>query len=107
VVNWVPARLTGLALLLVGGRPAALWRLPREAGHHRSPNAGWPEAAIALTLDVALAGPRVYPAGVVEDDWINPAGRRTLAPGDIHAALGLLWRLWALVVGLIAFALVL
>ena len=107
VVNWVPARLTGVALLLVGGRPAALWRLPHEAAHHRSPNAGWPEAAIALTLDVALAGPRVYPAGVVDDDWINPTGRRALAPGDIRAALGLLWRLWALVVGLIALALVL
>jgi adenosylcobinamide-phosphate synthase len=106
-VNWAPARLTGAALLLVGGRPAHLPRLAGEAAKHRSPNAGWPEAAVALTLGVALAGPRVYPAGVVEDDWINPAGRRALTACDIRAALRLLWRLWVAVVALIALALVL
>jgi adenosylcobinamide-phosphate synthase len=107
VVNWVPARLTGGLLLLAGARPGRLGELAGEAAKHRSPNAGWPEAAVALTLDVALAGPRVYPAGVVEDDWINESGRRDLGPADIRAALGLLWRLWALVVALLAVALVL
>jgi len=105
-VNWLPARLTGAALLLVGGRATALARLAAEAAKHRSPNAGWPEAALALTLDVALAGPRVYPAGVVDDDWINPTGRRELRAADIRRAVGLLWRLWALVVGGLALALV-
>jgi len=105
-VNWVPARLTGTLLLLVGGRPTQLGELAREAAKHRSPNAGWPEAAVALTLGVALAGPRVYAAGVVDDDWIHPAGRRALTAADIRAALRLLWRLWAVVSGLIAVALI-
>jgi len=104
-VNWAPARLTGALLLLVGGRPGRLPRLAGEAAKHRSPNAGWPEAAVALTLDIALAGPRVYPAGVVEDDWVHPAGRRGLGPADIRAALALLWRLWAAVTVLVAAAL--
>jgi adenosylcobinamide-phosphate synthase len=98
-VNWVPARLAGAALLLVGGRPGRLGTLAREAVKHRSPNAGWPEAAVALTLDLALAGPRVYPAGVVEDDWINAEGRRDLAAADVRAAVRLLWRLWAATAG--------
>jgi adenosylcobinamide-phosphate synthase len=104
--NAVPARLTGALLLLVGGRPGGVRALAREAAKHRSPNAGWPEAAVALTLGAALAGPRVYPAGVVADDWINPAGRRTLTAADIRAALRLLWRLWALVAALLALALI-
>ena len=106
-VNWLPARLTAALLLVAGGRPRALARLAREAAKHRSPNAGWPEAAVALTLDVALAGPRVYPAGVVEDDWINDGGRRELGPADIRAAIARLWRLWALVVALLVLALTL
>lgn len=103
-VNWVPARLTGALLLVAGGRPRALVRLAPEAAKHRSPNAGWPEAAVALTLGVALAGPRVYPAGVVEDDWINEGGRRDLGPDDIRAAIARLWRLWALVAALLVLA---
>jgi adenosylcobinamide-phosphate synthase len=106
-VNWLPARLTGALLLVSGGRPRALARLAREAAKHRSPNAGWPEAAVALTLDVALAGPRVYPAGVVADDWIHDGGRRDLGPADIRAAIARLWRLWALVVALLVLALAL
>ncbi|MFP4360459.1 MAG: adenosylcobinamide-phosphate synthase CbiB [Alphaproteobacteria bacterium] len=106
-VNWLPARLTGLGLLLVGGRLARVANLAREAAKHRSPNAGWPEAAVALSLDVALAGPRVYPAGVVEDDWIHAAGRRRLGPGEVRAALRLLWRLWVVTLSLLAVALAL
>ncbi len=105
-VNWLPARLTGAALLVAAGRPGGLHRLAREARVHRSPNAGWPEAAVARGLDLALAGPRVYPAGVVDDAWINPGGRRDLGPGDIRRALGLLWRLWALTAAALAAAFV-
>jgi adenosylcobinamide-phosphate synthase len=105
VVNWVPARLTGALLLVVGGRPGRLPRLAGEAAKHRSPNAGWPEAAVALTLDVALAGPRVYPTEVVADDWVHAAGRRDLRPADVRTALALLWRLWAAVTAVVAAAL--
>jgi len=94
VVNLVPARLSGLLIAvvapLVGGRPsaaiAAMWR---EAGSHRSPNAGWPESAMAAALGVALAGPRRYGARTVGDPFLNGAGRRA-APNDIARALRVL-----------------
>jgi adenosylcobinamide-phosphate synthase len=61
VLNWVPARLTALALLLAGTeRLRALRRLPREAARTRSPNSGWPMGALALSLAVRLRKPRVY-----------------------------------------------
>ena len=76
LVNLVPARLTGAALCLVGGAPRALG-LPvmlRDAPRHRSPNAGWPEAAMAAALGLRLAGPRVY------------GGARSRTPGWATAA---------------------
>jgi adenosylcobinamide-phosphate synthase len=45
------------------------------AGHHRSPNAGWPEAALAGALDIRLSGPRVYDGEVTVEPWVNPTGR--------------------------------
>ncbi len=61
-----------------------------NAGKHRSPNAGWPEAAMAGALDLALAGPRRYGALMVEDPFLNPAGRTDAGPGDITRALKVL-----------------
>ena len=104
--NWLPARLTGVLMAVVGGRPGALRTLPHEARKHRSPNAGWPEAAVALVLGFSLAGPRIYPAGVVADEWIG-AGRRELGPGDIRRTLALVWRVWAVLVAGLVLALVL
>ena len=96
LVNLVPARLAGAVLCLVGGGMAAARTMFREAGHHRSPNAGWPEAAVAASLGVALAGPRVYPGvGRVEDRYVNAAGRADAGPDDIRGAIRLLWRAWA------------
>jgi adenosylcobinamide-phosphate synthase len=65
VLNWIPARLTALVLLLVGGRQGAVlawqWRvLRREARRTVSPNSGWPMAAMALLLGIALRKPGVY-----------------------------------------------
>lgn len=92
--NWVPARIAGgliaaAALLIPGastGRAAATMR--RDAPRHRSPNAGWPEAAMAGALDFALAGPRRYGDQTVEDHWMGD-GRRDLTATDIRAALNL------------------
>jgi adenosylcobinamide-phosphate synthase len=58
----------------------------RDAGKQRSPNAGWPEAAIAGALDLALAGPRRYPERVVEDPWIGD-GRARATTADMYRAL--------------------
>ncbi|MEM7176607.1 MAG: adenosylcobinamide-phosphate synthase CbiB [Pseudomonadota bacterium] len=96
VVNWVPARLAGAMICLVGARPGTVRLMRRDAGLHRSPNAGWPEAAVAATLGIALSGPRAYEGRRTEDPYVNPEGRITLGPADIEATCALLWRAWAL-----------
>lgn len=92
LMNLAPARLSGvltvIAAVLTGGDARGAWRaMRRDAGRHRSPNAGWPEAAMAGALGVAIAGPRVYASGPVEDAWMNEGGRVELRPGDILRAL--------------------
>ncbi|MGY6705163.1 adenosylcobinamide-phosphate synthase CbiB [Roseinatronobacter sp.] len=74
LANLVPARLTGVLFALVSARPrAALAAMWRDARLHRSPNAGWPEAAMAGALGVRLSGPRIYDGTVTEDPWVNGA----------------------------------
>ena len=95
LLNFVPARLAGLlmagaALVLPGGDAgAALQAMRRDAPRHRSPNAGWPEAALAGALGLALAGPRRYEGALVEDAWMNAGGRATATPDDIRRGLRL------------------
>jgi adenosylcobinamide-phosphate synthase len=92
--NLPASRLAGLWLILAAGlRPGAsprgaLKAMLRDAPHHRSPNAGWPEAAMAGALGLRLAGPRVYGETRVEDGWMGD-GRADLAPSDLERALSL------------------
>jgi adenosylcobinamide-phosphate synthase len=77
------------------------WRaVRRDAGRHRSPNAGYPEAAMAGALGLALAGPRSY-GGVRVDDALMGDGRRAADAGDIRAALGLYRRADVLLIALV------
>lgn len=105
VLNLVPARLTALLIALTHG-----WVDPkpilRDAPKHRSPNAGWPESALAPVLNVALSGPRSYDGVRKDYPWVWPEGRRDLGPDDIDAAADALWRVWgALLAIAILFAL--
>jgi adenosylcobinamide-phosphate synthase len=59
----------------------------RDGRKHHSPNAGWPEAAMAGALGLALAGPRHYHEGMVEDPFLGD-GTPIATPGDISRALG-------------------
>ena len=77
---------------------AAVWR---DAHQHRSPNAGYPEAAMAGALGLALAGPRVY-SGIQVDDPLMGSGRRNATPQDIRAALELYRRSDAILLLLVA-----
>lgn len=102
--GWAAARLDDLvnlpasrlgALLLVaaaalrGGPAGPAWRaVMRDAPKHRSPNAGYPEAAMAGALGLSLAGPRLY-GGVTVDDASMGQGRRDATAADIRAALAL------------------
>ena len=95
LLNLVPARLSALLIALGagagGGTPRrALDVAWRDAGTHRSPNAGWPEAAMAGALGIALGGPRVYAAGAVEAPYLNPEGRRDIVASDIGRSLKVL-----------------
>lgn len=74
LVNLIPARLTALAFALVSGAPFAAARVAlADARRHRSPNGGWPEAAMAGGLGVRLSGPRVYDDRIADEPWINGA----------------------------------
>ena len=99
VVNWVPARLTGGLLALASGRHAAraLRVMARDADAHRSPNAGWPEGAMAGALNVRLSGPRVYGTHISEEPWLNPKAPDP-TPGDLARGLSLYRRAMALMV---------
>ena len=97
--NWIPARLTGALVCLVSGGG---WRaMVKGAPQHRSPNAGWPEAAFAAALNVALAGPRKYDTGWSTDPPMGD-GRSDLNSGDIARALGLYFRAGALMTAIFA-----
>jgi adenosylcobinamide-phosphate synthase len=92
VVNLVPARIAGvlvaLASLLAGGSPVTSLRIMwRDARLHKSPNAGWPEAAMAGALGLALAGPRRYGDRLVDDPFLNATGRAQATANDIASAL--------------------
>jgi adenosylcobinamide-phosphate synthase len=94
-LNLAPARLAGLLLALAaplaGGSPGTALRVMwRDARLHRSPNAGWPEAAMAGALGLALAGPRVYAGRVVADPFLHAEGRREATAEDIGRALRVL-----------------
>lgn len=103
LVNLIPARLAGVLFCLVGGGARAFRVMQLDAPGHRSPNAGWPEAAMAASLGVALAGPRGYAGeGTVAAPYINGSGRRAVTPEDIDAACTLLWRAWSAVLALAA-----
>jgi len=94
VLNYVPARLAALiialaALVAARGNPLrALATTLRDARHHPSPNSGWPEAAMAGALGLALGGPRKYPGLVVDQKWIGQ-GRARATFADIDRALHL------------------
>jgi adenosylcobinamide-phosphate synthase len=91
VVNLPASRLA--ALLIAGGAVLSgadarqsLRAVRRDAGKHRSPNAGWPEAAMAGALGLRLAGPRVYGTARVVDAWMGD-GREDAGADDIARAL--------------------
>ncbi|MDX1431025.1 MAG: adenosylcobinamide-phosphate synthase CbiB [Gammaproteobacteria bacterium] len=96
LLNLPAARLAALVLVAVtplargtAGAARALRAVWSDAPRHRSPNAGWPEAAMAGALDLALAGPREYAGETIDDAWMHPAGRRDARADDIRAGLSL------------------
>ncbi len=95
LVNLPASRLSGglfvvAAFFVKGASPkGAIVSIRRDARHHRSPNAGWPEAALAGALGFALAGPRSYGGQMIDARFMGEGGRATLVAGDIRTALRL------------------
>ena len=104
LLNLLPARATALLIAISNG----VWRdwpaIVGDARRHRSPNAGWPEAAMARALDVALAGPRSYDGEMRDFPYVHPEGRDESGPDDIDAAVGVLWTGWRIALAGIAAA---
>ena len=93
-----------MAAPLAGGSACGAWAaVGRDARRHRSPNAGWPEAAFAGALDLKLAGPRVYGSEMVDDAFMG-SGRREAGASDIRQALTL-YRIACAVQGIVVAAL--
>lgn len=102
VANFIPARLTGfLFVLLAPKRSEALSCMTRDARRHRSPNAGWPEAAMAGALGVRLSGPRIYHGSITNEPWLNEGARDPLA-ADIGEGLTVYRRAMLLLAGVLA-----
>jgi len=99
LLNLIPARLTAALIWALAPR-APLSQIARDARLHRSPNAGWPEAAMAPALGVALSGPRSYEGRMQDFPWVNPTGRQQATPDDIDAAVRMLWKVWAVLVAM-------
>ncbi|NIJ41950.1 adenosylcobinamide-phosphate synthase [Parvibaculum indicum] len=106
LANLIPARVCG-CLVAASAQPAhrighpfsIMWR---DAGKHLSPNAGWPEAAMAGALDIRLGGPRSYGAVRTEGAWLGD-GKADLTSRDIRNALHIYRRSWVLLALLLAF----
>jgi adenosylcobinamide-phosphate synthase len=99
-LNWLPARLTASLVIVAAsctGTAREAWRITRrDARLHRSPNAGWPEAAMAGALGVRLSGPRIYGGKPTIEPWVGD-GSAEIGPAKLRQALRLADRVWLLV----------
>ncbi|MBM3733578.1 MAG: cobalamin biosynthesis protein CobD [Acidimicrobiia bacterium] len=107
LINLPASRLSALLIIAAAATiksasaPDAWRAVRRDASRHRSPNAGYPEAAMAGALGLALAGPRSYGGALVDDAFMGN-GRREATAADIRAALAVYRRADALLIGLVA-----
>lgn len=102
IVNWAPARISGGLICLAHWSKTGWDAMQADARQHRSPNAGWPEAAMAGVLGIAISGPRSYNGTMTNLPWVNGTGRKPLDPTDIEAAVRVLWQSWFVGVAILA-----
>ena len=98
VVNLPASRLTGY--LFAAAEPSRFKKIVdvmrRDAPRHQSPNAGWPEAAMAAALGVRFGGPRSYNGEMVDLPYMGE-GHDTITRNDIKRGLNVLSRaMWLL-----------
>jgi len=100
LLNLIPARATALILWGVGGLRGSWSDIITDARKHKSPNAGWPEAALSRGLGIALAGPRSYDGELRDFPFVNPEGVKDIGADEIDEAVEHLWRAWGVVLAL-------
>lgn len=108
LLNFIPARLTAGLVMLAAFRFDIFDDILEEAPQHRSPNAGWPEAAFAYALNFALSGPRRYDGELRDYPFVNANGIRDLAAEHVDEAVVLMWKVWLIplvLAGLVTFLL--
>lgn len=98
LANWLPARISALLIAIsawiflgLSSFKNSLWSILHNASLHRSPNAGWPETAMAGALDVVLSGPRIYGDKTSHELYLNPSGRLELTYLDLVKARKIFW----------------
>lgn len=97
LLNLIPARGTAFLIAVTQGGLRDWRGIVADARLHRSPNAGWPEAAMARALGIALSGPRAYDGRMQDFPFVHATGRKPLMAQDIEAAVRVLWTVWAAV----------
>lgn len=102
LLNLIPARLTCVMIIALSGQWSRWAEMVADARRHISPNAGWPEAAMARALDIALAGPRSYDGQIRDLAWVNGDARREIGAYEVFRACTMLWKVWGLALGVLS-----
>ena len=90
VVNFIPARITAVLILLAGGKPNGLVFAFKQGKKHKSPNAGYPEAALAFVLDCRFGGPNYYDGELVDKPYIG-SNTRLIESNEIKTVAKINW----------------
>jgi len=101
VLNYIPSRITAVIILILFGKLGKLKQTWHYGALHESPNAGYPIAAMALSLDLSLGGATPYFGKIKEKPYFGD-GKREISDEDIHRALALQWKLDTLLILLLA-----
>ena len=104
LMNWIPSRICGILMCAAYLSKSNFLIMLKDAKLHASPNAGWPEAAMASILNVALAGPRSYHGKLTHYEFINSSGRHDMDKTDINDALKVLNRSWLILIIIVSIA---
>lgn len=104
LMNWIPSRICGTLMCAAYLSKSNFLIMLKDAKLHASPNAGWPESAMASILNVALAGPRSYHDKLTDYEFINSSGRHDMDKTDINDALKVLNRSWFILIIIISIA---
>jgi adenosylcobinamide-phosphate synthase len=101
IANFLPSRITAVIILTLFGKLGKLTQTWRYGALHESPNAGYPIAAMALSLGLSLGGPTPY-FGMIKNKPYFGEGEREITALDVQRALTLQWKLDTLVILLLA-----